>query len=322
MTKLLSRGARHGLISLFAAWLLACQTIETAEGQSRPHTDHDEHASMEDILNESPADDWDLINPGETVYLELTSGQIVIVLATDFAPKSIARLKQLIRARFFDGLRIIRVEDNYVVQWGDSQAPLPKEVDAGQLQPEFTRPSRGLPFVALPDRDMYADEVGFSGLFPVGLNAADQNAWLLHCYGMVGVPRGNEITSGNVAELYAVIGHSPRYLDRNITLIGRVISGMHYLSSLPRGTGEKGFYQPGSQGMSIRRMRVAADLPETERLSLQMLRPNSPSFRAIAASLRSRNNGWFQVSPGRIDICSIPILIRERPAADGSLSKP
>ncbi|GAA3255116.1 hypothetical protein GCM10020258_13330 [Sphingomonas yabuuchiae] len=39
------------------------------------------------------------------------------------------------------------------------------------------------------------------------------------------------------AELYTIIGHSPRGLDRNIAVVGRVVDGMDALSTLPRGTG-------------------------------------------------------------------------------------
>ena len=35
----------------------------------------------------------------------------------------------------------------------------------------------------------------------------------------------------------------PRHLDKNVTLVGRVIKGMELLSSLPRGTGDLGFFE-------------------------------------------------------------------------------
>jgi hypothetical protein len=53
---------------------------------------------------------------------------------------------------------------------------------------------------------------------------------------MVGVGRDVPADSGNGSELYAVIGQSPRNLDRNVTLVGRVIEGIELFSVLPRGT--------------------------------------------------------------------------------------
>ena len=49
--------------------------------------------------------------------------------------------------------------------------------------------------------------------------------------------------TGTGGELYAVIGHSPRQLDRNIAVVGRVIEGIEQLSALPRGTEALGFYK-------------------------------------------------------------------------------
>ena len=73
-------------------------------------------------------------------------------------------------------------------------------------------------------------EVGFVDGFPVALDPGLGRAWLVHCYGMVGAGRDNDVDSGGGAELYAVIGQAPRHLDRNVTLLGRVVSGMELLS--------------------------------------------------------------------------------------------
>ena len=86
-------------------------------------------------------------------------------------------------------------------------------------------------------------------------------AWLTHCYGSVGVGRDVDSDSGGGTELYAVIGNAPRHLDRNITLVGRVVQGMELLSVLPRGTGALGFYEKAEQRVPIKSIRVAADVP-------------------------------------------------------------
>ena len=63
---------------------------------------------------------------------------------------------------------------------------------------------------------MYADEVGFSDGFPVARDPRNGKMWLAHRYGMVGAGRDNAPDSGGGTELYAVIGHAPRQLDRNV----------------------------------------------------------------------------------------------------------
>src|SRR6202045_4346542 len=75
--------------------------------------------SVADLLTGSPAGDWRATNPDDTLYLELARGRVVIELATQVAPQPVANLKALVRNHYFDGLAIIRVQDNYVVQWAD-----------------------------------------------------------------------------------------------------------------------------------------------------------------------------------------------------------
>src|SRR5690606_9568936 len=76
--------------------------------------------------------------------------------------------------------------------------------------------------------------------FPAARDPADGTAWLAHCYGTVGAGRDNDADSGSGTELYVVTGHAPRQLDRNITVVGRVVQGMELLSALPRGPAPAG----------------------------------------------------------------------------------
>jgi peptidylprolyl isomerase len=159
---------------------------------------------------------------------------------------------------------------------------------------------------------VYAPEAGFSGLFPAARNRRE--AWLAHCYGMVGVGRDDAPDSGAGTELYAVIGHAPRHLDRNITLVGRVLWGMPALSALPRGTGPLGFYETPEERVSIAWVRVAADLPDGGAAGrLQVLRSDSDAFAAYVEARRNREEGWFYEPAGRIEVCNALPPVRERP---------
>jgi peptidylprolyl isomerase len=193
------------------------------------------------VLDAAPASDWAAVDPQDLLLMDLAGGKrVAIALAPAFAPVHIANIRRLARAGWFDGLAIDRVQDGYVAQWGDidGKKPLP----AGVVKPapaEYERAAAGLSIGALPYRDTFAARVGYVGAFPV---AADgQQAWLAHCYGIVGVGRDMNPDTGTGAELYAVIGHAPRQLDRNVALVGRVLDGMEHLAALPRGTGEMGF---------------------------------------------------------------------------------
>jgi peptidylprolyl isomerase len=269
-----------------------------------------------DVLAASTPADWRPLDPQNTLYLELASGRVIIELDPEFAPNHVANVEALARGKYFDGLTIYRSQDNYVVEWGDPEARKPVGTAHRTLAAEFERPLRGLSITRLPDPDTYAPEVGFVDGFPVAADPAVGRAWLVHCYGMVGAGRDNDVDSGGGTEPYVVIGQAPRHLDRNVTLFGRVVWGMDLLSVLPRGTGERGRYELPGQRVPIRSVRVAADLPPAERKELEVLRTDTPTFLAYIEARRNRHEEWFKVPAGRVDVCNVPVPVR--PAASGA----
>jgi peptidylprolyl isomerase len=269
--------------------------------------------TMAEVLAASVPADWRPLDPQDTLYLQLASGRVVIELAPAFAPGHVANLKTLVRQKYFDGLAVVRSQDNFVVQWGDVEGKRSLGEARATLPPEFTVPLRpDLPFTRLPDPDGYGAEVGFSGGFPAARDPKAGQAWLAHCYGMVGAGRGNEPESGNGSELYVVTGHAPRQLDRNIALVGRVVQGMELLSVLPRGTGPLGFYEQPSQHVPITSMRVAIDVPEAERERIEVLRTDTATFAALVEARRNRRDDWYKVPAGYIDLCNVPLPVRSK----------
>jgi peptidylprolyl isomerase len=266
---------------------------------------------MADVLAAATAADWRALDPENTLYVELDSGRVVIELAARFAPEHAANIRQLVRQGYYDGLAIIRSQDNFVVQWGDPDGNRALGQARASLPPEFTVPiTPALPFSRLPDADGYAPEAGFSDGFPAARDPRSGQAWLAHCYAMVGAGRGNEVESGSGAELYVVTGHAPRQLDRNIALVGRVVQGMERLSVLPRGTGPLGFYEQPGERVPIRRVRLAADLPAAERVGLEVLRTDTVTFAALVEARRNRRDDWYKVPAGYIDLCNVPLPVR------------
>jgi peptidylprolyl isomerase len=242
----------------------------------------------------------------------LPQGRVVIELAPAFAPNHVANIKRLARAHFFDGLHVVRVQDNYVVQWGDAQAQRPLGEAQRTLPAEFDRAvGPDLPFDTLPDRDTYAPITGFSAGFPAARDPLSGRAWLTHCYGMVGAGRDNDENSGGGPELYAVIGQAPRQLDRNVTLVGRVIEGMDILSAMPRGHGDIGFYERPEQRTPIVSIRVAADLPPEDQPRLETLRTDSATFATFVQGRRFRHDAWYKRPAGHVDVCNVPLPVRE-----------
>ena len=104
---------------------------------------------------------------------------------------------------------------------------------------------------------------------------------------MVGVGRDLDVRSGSGAELYVVIGHAPRHLDRNVALVGRVVKGMELLSGLPRGGAEMGFYT-----------KAEAPLPDLSGLKESGTVEFSDRFfsRRILLALADTSERYFLVS--------------------------
>lgn len=267
--------------------------------------------TMAQVLAAAGPDDWRPLDPEQTLYVEFDAGRVVIELAPRFAPEHARNLRQLVRQGYFDGLAVLRSQDNFVVQWGDAEGKRPLGDARGRLPPEFTTTlTADLPFARLPDADGYAPEVGHSNGFPAARDPGTGQAWLVHCYGMVGAGRDNDPESGPGTELYVVTGHSPRQLDRNVALVGRVVQGMEILATLPRGTGPLGFYEQPSQHVPIRRLRLAADVPAGERSRLEVLRTDTATFQALVEARRNRRDEWYRVPAGHIDVCNVPIPVR------------
>jgi cyclophilin family peptidyl-prolyl cis-trans isomerase len=304
--------SRVGVVAACFALCVSCQSALAAEpAKAKPTT-------MADVIAASKPADWRPLDPANTLYLDLAAGRVVIELAPAFAPLHAANIKTMVREHYFDGLAILRVQDNFVTQWGDPDSDKPEKARAlgkaaKTVAAEFERASGGdwpFAFTPLADGDVYAPEVGFVNGMPAARDTKAGKAWLAHCYGMVGAGRDVGEETGSGAELYVVIGQAPRQLDRNIAVVGRVVQGMELLASLPRGTGPLGFYEKPEQRRPIKSVRLAADVPATERTNLEVMRTETATFAALVESRRNRRDDWYKVPAGKIDLCNVPIPAR------------
>ena len=275
--------------------------------------------TAKELLAASKPAEWRTPDPANLLYMQLPAGRVVIELAPDFTPLHAQNIRTLVRQGYFDGLAIVRVQDNFVTQWddpngddgGDKAKMHPLGKAKATLPPEFTRPiDPKLPWTPLPDGDVYAPQVGFSEGLPVARDPAHGKEWLVHCYGMVGVGRDVSPDSGNGSALYAVIGQAPRRLDHNLAMVGRVLQGMPYLSALPRGPAPMGFYEKGGERTPILTVKLAADLPPAQRENLQVLRTGSPTFAALIDAARHGHSAFYPTPVGKLGICDIHAPVR------------
>ena len=265
----------------------------------------------------------------------------------------VANIRTLAAAHWWDGLAVTRVQDNYVAQWGDPDGEDPAKARAlpqglrvmgeGEYRVPLLQPrlcgGGTLAFCQSAGEGIANGSVtlfdfarldpfgvaGFVSGWPVGIEvhvqsirpdaeSAGSTAWPVHCYGMVGVGRNMSPDTGSGAELYTVIGHAPRHLDRNIALVGRVVEGMEHLSSLPRGTGPLGFYETPEERTAITSIRLASDLPAGEQPRMEYLSTESTSFARYAEARANRRDPFFNIPAGGADICNIPVPVRRMTA--------
>jgi peptidylprolyl isomerase len=303
--------------TVLAATLLAFITTSAIARDAAPAPA--KRKSAQEIIDAAPASAWRDLDPDYTLYMDLPGGRVIMELAPGFAPEHVANMQTLARGHFWDSLTVYRAQDNFVVQFGD-----PAGEEAGKAKPyppgtrthlpaEFTRSAKGVRFDRLPDVDGWAPEVGFVDGFPAGRDPKSGKLWMAHCYGTLGAGRNNPPDSSIGAELYVVIGQSPRTLDHQLSVVGRVVQGMELLSVMPRGPAPMGFYTQPEERTPVLSIRLASEVPEARRTPLQLLRTDSQSFIDATEAVRNRVNDFYTVPAGHIDLCNVPLPVRVRP---------
>ena len=300
----------RSLIAFAALAIAACQSPPATITSTIPPPPEGNTPSPAEVIAASQPAEWRALDPENTLYMDFPEGRVVIEMAPQFAPSHVANVKALSREGFFANGAVTRVQDNFVTQWAQAADPArPPKVGVEKLNAEFTLPRVAIAnFDVLPDPDTYADEVGYINGMTAARDAA--SVWLTHCYGMVGVGRENDENSGGGTELYVIIGHSPRNLDRQLTMLGRVVQGMEIMSAFPRGTGDAGFYKTPAEYRRYADIKVAADVPVGQRTNLEVLRTDSASFATLVNSRRWRKDDFYTKPVGRIGLCNITVPVR------------
>lgn len=304
-------------ITLASLFLLGL-TLVTACATTTPFANSPKTlASPYDIVKTAPAEHWRSLDADNTLYMQLQHGLVIIELAPSFAPTHVNNIKALAREKFYDGLSIYRVVEGFVAQGGDQSNEKPITTAARTIGPErFTKQLDNSLFTPLGAADGYAAHVGYVNGMPAAMNAKKDQAWLVHCPAAFAMAREESPNSGGT-EFYVVLGHSPRYLDRNVAVFGRVVHGMDVMQKLNRPSSTPDADPMGvlkqEQVNPIISLRVAADLPANEQLNIEVMKTDSESFQQMIASRRNRPEPWFIEKHDFIDVCGVAIPIRVKP---------
>jgi peptidylprolyl isomerase len=260
-------------------------------------------------------EDWRALDAQNTLLIETDKGRIVVELRPQFAPLAVARIKRLARSGVYDDLKFHRVVDGFVAQTGN-----PNNMDGGKslepdLPPEFTfrlGPDTPRAQLARPQ----GESEGFIGAQPYV--AVDEirmatspdhrvSAWGAFCSGVVAMGRDTAPGSGNAG--FFIMRGTTRSLDRQYSVVGRVIAGMDVVSALTAG-------DPPLQPSRMLRARVMADLPEPLRPQIAVLNTLSPEFHALAEQVRDVKGADFSICDveAPVRITAPPAVTAEKPA--------
>ena len=266
-----------------------------------------------EVLNASPADAWRGLDPENTLYMDLPAGLVVIEMRPDFAPKHVARIKELVREGFYDGLKFHRVIEGFMAQGGDPKGDGTGGSEKPDLEAEFVRDASDVDGFKQYGRDRIAARIGYIDGMPVGAQPSGLRSfmvdrkvdlWPLHCPGVMSMARSSNPNSAN-SQFFLMIGDSRTNLDRRYTAWGWIVDGYEATRRIVRG-------EPPTRPTPIIRMRMGSDIPERERAKVEVLSTDSETFGAyMKATGDVDDTGYIK------DICTVKVPVR----VDGKIER-
>ena len=257
-----------------------------------------------------PESAWRTVDPENLMLIDTAYGVIGVELYPEIAPIHVERVKTLARDGFYDGVVFHRVIDGFMNQTGDgangdgtgdSELPdLPSEFDfrrGEDMDVTLVAARSG----ADPSSGK-AIATGFYKTLPVATQPISQAiltydnkvaAFGLHCPGVTSMARTSDPNSAN-SQFFLMRGKAD-HLDAQYSIWGNTVLGHQYLTSFREGVvGQNDGFVPDQMNS----VRIAADLPEEDRLTVQVMDTTSDAFSA-----------WIE-SQSYTDICDVEIPSR------------
>jgi peptidylprolyl isomerase len=237
--------------------------------------------SFKPRLDPPTAAEWRTVDPQNLLVIDTTKGRILVEMVPEVAPQSVARIKELAREHFYDGLTWHRVVDGFMAQGGDPKG----DGSGGSTKPdvpgEFNfRRSSASPYVKISNQNGLED--GFVKSLPVRGQNSDLAAmtadgkvtgWGLWCKGVAGMARSNDPDSAN-SQFFLMRDYNGT-LERKYTTWGRVLVGEDVVKALKTG-------EPVTDPDKMTSVRVAADLPPEQQPKVQVVDTSGPWVKTAA----------------------------------------
>lgn len=265
------------------------------------------------FAGDNPAQ-WRELAPENTVLMTLPHGKVVIELAPQFSPNHVAQFKKLAQQKHYDGNKFYRVIDGFVAQAGPKDGSAKdKAVPTINIEGDW-QTDKDFSFTLVQNNDLFAEQTGFKDGFALGYNPSENKAWLAHCPGVIAMARSNTPNSAS-SHFYIVNGQAPRYLDRIMTVFGRVVYGMNHVQAIQRTSVVEGDKPvPASKYTPIVTMQLMSDVPLKERVRIAVQDTDAPHYHEKIAKRRARDNAFFYKKPPPVlDICQTPVGVKLLP---------
>ena len=251
---------------------------------------------------------WRNVAPENMMIMTLPHGDVVFELSTDFSPEHVKQFKKLAKDGVYKGNKFYRVIDGFVAQGGPDEAT-EKKFDIKTLKiEEDLAIDKNWQYTKVQDNDLFAPITGFKNGFGIGVDEAAGKAWLTHCPGILALGRGNEPDTAT-SHFYITNGQAPRYLDRIMSVFGRVIYGMNHVQAIQRTSVIEGDDDvPSELYTPILDMQLMSDLPEDKQWQIAVEDTSSEAFVKKIDDRRKRENAFFYKKPPPVlDVCQVPV---------------
>ena len=143
-------------------------------------------------------------DPENTLVIETTKGKVVIAMRPDLAPNHVAHIKKLAREKFSDGVVFHRVIEGFMAQTGDPRGT----GTGGSKYPDLKQEFNAEP----------------------------------HVRGVASMARSQNPDSAN--SQFFIVFNDARFLDRQYTVWGKVVSGMEFVDLIKKGAGDQPVQDP------------------------------------------------------------------------------
>lgn len=280
------------LLTAAAAAILAGSALAKNDDKSAPNPTA--------IVADAPADAWRPLDPENMLLMDLPAGLVIIEMRPDFAPRHVEQIKTLVRAGFYNGLTFHRVIEGFVAQGGDPKGDGTGQSDLPDIPGEFVRDVKDVVGFTEMGRDRLASRVGYIDGMPVAAQPESLRAfrtnrevllWGAHCPGVMSMAHSTSPDSAN-SQFFLMLGEARADLDKRYSPWGWIVDGTENSRRIVRG-------EPPPRPTPIVRMRMASDVPESERPKIEVMRTDSEAFRQYFSAVGAVKNGFVR------DICAV-----------------